>query len=90
MKKIDVQDYDYEKLFSVYLDNEKRMFKSVGIGENGEYILVESAEYNIGSAYDAIEQYYELTVSEVKEYAKQALSNKRISLAEYDEILASL
>ena len=90
MKRINEKDFDYEKLFSVEMDSEKRNFKAVGIGENGEYILVESEEYNIGSAYDAVEQHFELSLSEVKEYAKQALTNKSISKVEYDEIMTSL
>ncbi|MCR5814958.1 MAG: hypothetical protein K6G15_10790 [Desulfovibrio sp.] len=88
MKKIAAQDY--EKLFSVSVDSEKRAFTAVGLGENGAYLLVESEEYNLGSAYDVVEQYYELSLSEVKEYAKEALAKKCITTMDYAKIMMRL
>ena len=59
-----------------------RITRSVYTNEVGEYYLVESEEYHIGSAYDYIDTYYALDYSEAEYFKKIAQERERIKKEE--------
>lgn len=85
-KKLDVSHYDYEKLFTISVDQERRAVRMVGQDDQGRYILEDYAEYSLGSATDSHSDYYVLTYEEYRRYAKQALVNSMITRQEYTRL----
>ena len=82
-KKLDAKHYDYEKLFTVSLDQKQRSCTLVGQDAQGRFILEYYEEYSRGSATGSTSEYYVLTKEEYLRYAKQALVNCNLSREEY-------
>lgn len=73
MKKVDSTNGKTEFQFCVDIDEGyNRTARSVYKNEAGEYFLIESEEYHIGSAYDYVDVYYALEKSEVEYFEKIA------------------
>lgn len=85
-KKIDAAHYDYEKLFTVSVDQNSRSVTIVGQDDKGRFILEKYEEYNRGSAVGSVSKYYILTDAEYRRYAKKALINGTITQEEYDRL----
>ena len=83
-KKLDARHYDYEKLFTVKVDQENRSCTVVGRDDKSQYILEYYEEYNLGSAVGSASDYYVLTDVEYKRYARIALENGHLTEADYD------
>ena len=78
MKKVDVPNGKVKFQFCVKVnESQTRTTKSVYMNETGEYYLVESEEYHIGSAYDYVNTFYALEKSEADFYEKIAMDRKR-------------
>ncbi len=78
MKKVDSTNGKAEFLFCVDIDEGyNRITRSVYKNEAGEYFLIESEEYHIGSAYDYVNVYYALEKSEVEYFEKIAADRER-------------
>lgn len=84
MKKIQCSHQDFCELFTVEVDNDKMRFTSVGKNGAGQYVLINSSDFNIGNASSSAEDYFLLTAEEVKEYAAIARSNGHISKRDYN------
>ena len=82
-KKLDAKHYDYEKLFTVSLDQESRACTLVGRDAQGRFILEDYKEYSRGGATGSVSEYYVLTYEEYRRCAKQALSSGMITREEY-------
>ena len=85
-KQLDVKHYDYEKLFTVSLDQQSRSVRLVGRDSQGRFILEDYGEYSLGSATGSHSEYYVLTYEEYRRYAKQALVNCNLSREEYNRV----
>ncbi len=85
-KQLDVKHYDYEKLFTVSLDQQSRSVRLVGRDSQGRFILEDYGEYSLGSATGSYSEYYVLTYEEYRRYAKQALVNCNLSREEYNRV----
>ena len=67
MKKVKSPNGKLEFQFCIEVnEGYNRTSKSVYKNEAGEYYLVESEEYHIGSAYDYVNVYYALEKSEAE------------------------
>ncbi len=86
-KKLDAKRYDYEKLFTVKVDQNNRSCTVVGKDDKGRYILEYYEEYNLGGAVGSTDDYYVLTDAEYKRYARMALANGHLTEADYDRLL---
>ena len=83
MEKVDSPNGKIEFKFCVEVnENHNRTTKSVYMNDEGEYYLVESEEYHIGSAYDHVNTYYVLEKSEVEFFERMAIDRKRREEAE--------
>ncbi len=82
-KKLDAKHYDYEKLFTACVDQDRRALTIVGRDAQGRFILETYEEYSIGSAAGSVSEFYILTDAEYLRYAKKALINCCITQAEY-------
>ena len=81
MKKIENYHNDFEELFTVNVDKINRTCETIGYNKNNDYILQIFKEYNIGSVYSEIYEYYLLNKSELYNYNIDILYQaKRISL----------
>ncbi|MBE7003945.1 MAG: hypothetical protein E7425_06630 [Ruminococcaceae bacterium] len=85
-KKLDVRHYDYEKLFTVKVDQNNRSCTVVGVDDKGQYILEYYEEYNRGSAVGSVSDFYILTDAEFKRYARMALVNGHLTEVDYDRL----
>ncbi|MBE6908913.1 MAG: alpha/beta hydrolase [Ruminococcaceae bacterium] len=85
-KKIDAKRYDYEKLFTVKVDQNNRSCTVVGKDDKGRYILEYYEEYNIGSAIGSVSDFYVLTDAEYRRYARMALVNGHLTEADYERL----
>ena len=78
MKKVDSTNGKAEFQFGIDVDEGyNRISRAVYKNEIGEYYLIESEEYHIGSAYDYIDVYYLLEDSEVELFRKTAEDRER-------------
>ena len=78
MKKVEAPNGKIEFQFCIEVnEGQPRTTKSVYMNETGEYYLVESEEYHIGSAYDYVNIYYALEKSEAEFYQKIAIDRER-------------
>ena len=78
MTKVDSTNGKVEFQFCIDVDEGyNRTTRSVYKNEAGEYYLIESEEYHIGSAYDYIDVYYALDRSEVEYFEKIAAERER-------------
>ena len=78
MKKVDSTNGKVEFQFCIDVnEGYNRTTRSVYKNEAGEYYLIESEEYHIGSAYDYIDTYYALEASEVDAFEKIASERER-------------
>ncbi|MCR5251881.1 MAG: hypothetical protein K6E50_14875 [Lachnospiraceae bacterium] len=78
MKKVDSTNGKIEFQFSVEVEEGyNRIARAVYKNEAGEYFLVESEEYHVGSAYDYVDVYYALDQSEVDYFEKLAADTER-------------
>ena len=87
-KKLDVKHYEYEKLFTVSLDQKRRSCTLVGRDAQGRFILEYYEEHSLGSATGSVSEYYVLTDEEYRRYAKTALVNCQLSRQEYTRLRA--
>ena len=85
-KKLDAKRYDYEKLFTVKVDQNNRSCTMVGRDDKGQYILEYYEEYSLGSAVGSVSDHYVLTDAEYKRYARMALVNGHLTEADYDRL----
>ena len=85
-KKLDAKRYDYEKLFTVKVDQNNRSCTIVGLDDKGRYILEYYEEYSLGSATGSASDYYVLTDAEYKRYARMALVSGNLTQADYDRL----
>ena len=86
MKLINGKDLKYETLFEFGgfdADTDGR----VGRTEDGRYIAIEAALYNIGSAYSAKLTYYELALEDLKKYAGTAYVRRKLTKEQYEKIM---
>lgn len=81
--RLDVRHYDYERLFTLALDQQRRSCTLVGRDAEGRYILERYEEYSRGSATGSVSEYYVLSYEEYRRCAKQALSVGMMSREEY-------
>ena len=65
-------------LFCYEVNRDDRSTKSVGVTDSGKYYIVETHEYNIGSAYSTYDIYYPIEESEVEYYQKVADGRRKI------------
>ena len=73
MERVKKPDGKLEFQFCIEVnEGYNRTTKSVYMNEAGEYYLVESEEYHIGSAYDYVNVYYALDKKEAEFYKKIA------------------
>ena len=78
MKKVDSTNGKVEFQFGIEVDEGyTRTSRAVYKNEIGEYYLIESEEYHIGSAYDYVDVYYLLENSEVEFFRKIAIDRER-------------
>lgn len=78
MVKVDAPNGKIEFRFGIDVDEGySRTSRAVYANEAGEYYLVESEEYHIGSAYDYIDTYYFLDRSEAAYFEKIAMDRER-------------
>ena len=78
MKKVDSTNGKVEFIFCVDVnEGYNRTTRSVYKNEAGEYFLIESEEYHIGSAYDYVNTYYVLDYSEVEKFENIATERER-------------
>ena len=78
MKKVDSTNGKVEFQFGIEIDEGyTRTSRAVYKNEIGEYYLIESEEYHIGSAYDYVDVYYLLDNSEVEFFRKIAIDRER-------------
>ncbi|MBR5421826.1 MAG: hypothetical protein IK115_11835 [Lachnospiraceae bacterium] len=78
MKKVDTPKGKTEFRFCVEINEAyNRISRSVYTDEAGEYYLVVSEEYHIGSAYDYVNEYYALDKSEAEYFEKIAAERER-------------
>ena len=101
MKKVDSTNGKVEFQFCIDVnEGYNRTTRSVYKNEAGEYYLIESEEYHIGSAYDYIDTYYALEASEVDAFEKiasekerqkkeEALERERIAREDQERMLTS-
>ena len=75
MKKLDAKRYEYEKDFTVEVDQDKRTCTIVGHDTHGKLILERYQEFNRGSAPFSVSEFYEITPDELNEYAGVAQRN---------------
>ena len=87
-KKIDAAHYEYEKLFTVSVDQNSRSCMIVGRDAQGRSILESYEEYSLGSATGSVSAYYVLTDEEFRRYAKKALANCCITPEDYARFCA--
>ena len=85
MKKVDSTNGKVEFCFCVDVnEGYNRTTRSVYKNEAGEYFLIESEEYHIGSAYDYVNTYYALDYSEVEKFENIATEREREKKEEAD------
>lgn len=101
MKKVDAHNGKVEFQFCIEVnEGYNRTTRSVYKNEAGEYYLVESEEYHIGSAYDYVDVYYALEKSEAEYFEKiaaereqrkkeEALERERIAREDQERMLTS-
>ena len=101
MKKVDAPNGKVEFQFCIEVnEGYNRTTRSVYKNEAGEYYLVESEEYHIGSAYDYVDVYYALEKSEAEYFEKiaaereqrkkeEALERERIAREDQERMLTS-
>ena len=77
MEKNVIPDEKVEELFCYETDSEKGYTKSVGVTGSGKYYIVETHEYNVGSAYSHYSDYYPIEPDEVSYYRKVAEGRKK-------------
>ena len=78
MNKVESPEGKLEFRFCVEVDEGySRTARSVYVNEVGQYYLVESEEYHIGSAYDYVDVYYTLEKSEAEALEKIAIERDR-------------
>ncbi len=78
MKKVDSPEGKLEFCFCLEVNEAySRTTRSVYKNGSGDYYLVESEEYHIGSAYDYVDTYYVLEKSEAEAFEKIASENER-------------
>ena len=78
MKKVESPIGKLEFRFCIEVnEGYNRSTRSVYKNESGEYYLVESEEYHIGSAYDHVNEYYALDKSEAEYFEKIAAERER-------------
>ncbi len=83
MKKVDSTNGKVEFRFSIEVDEGyNRTARAVYKNDIGEYYLIESEEYHIGSAYDYIDTYFLLESGEVEFFEKLALERERMKKEE--------
>lgn len=85
MKPIYGSRKDFRELFTVEVNTKKMCFSSVGRNGADQFVLMKSWDYNIGNAYSSNEEFYLLSLKEVKEYAQQAYYRGQLSEKEYDK-----
>ena len=78
MKKVDSTNGEVEFQFSLD-DSEgyKSISKAIYRNASDEYYLIESEEYNIGSAYDHVKTYYLLDEKEVESLKRMSMDVQR-------------
>ena len=101
MKKVEAPNGKLQFQFCVEINEDhNRTSRSVFKNGSDEYYLVESEEYNIGSAYDHVNVYYALDRSEVEYFEKiasererqeeqEALERERIAREDRERMLTS-
>ncbi|MCR5733869.1 MAG: hypothetical protein K6G22_04595 [Lachnospiraceae bacterium] len=78
MKKVDSTNGSVEFLCGIEVtDDHDRTARAVYKNEQGEYFIIESKEYHIGSAYDCVDEYYSIDKSEADFYQKLAIDRER-------------
>ena len=78
MKKVEAPNGKLEFRFCIEVNEDyKRTSRSVYKNESDEYYLVVSEEYNIGSAYDYVNEYFALEKNEVENFEKIAAERER-------------
>ncbi len=85
-KKLDAKRYDYQKLFTVKVDQNNRSCTIVGRDDKGRYILEYYEEYSRGGAIGSVSDFYVLTDAEFKRYARTALVNGNLAQSDYDRL----
>ena len=88
-KRLDVRHYEYEKLFTVAVDQAARRCTIVGRDDRGRYILEIYEEYNLGSAVGSASEYYVLNETEYRRYADKALANGSITPEDHARLCAA-
>ena len=76
MEKV-VPDGKVKELFCFEVNREERYTKGIGVTESGKYYIIESHEYNIGSAYSYYSDYYPIEPDEVSYYQRVAEGRKK-------------
>ena len=85
MKKVEAPDGKLEFKFCVEVnEGYNRTTRSVYENASGEYYLVESEEYHIGSAYDYVDVYYAL-----ERKKEEALERERIAREDQERMLTT-
>ena len=85
MEKSIVPEEKVDELFCFEVNKEEHFTKSIGITKSGKYYIIESHEYNIGSAYSYHNTYYSIEPDEVGYYEKIAENRKKIEELKYIE-----
>ncbi len=78
MEKPVVPNEKVKELFCYEVNKEERSAKYVGVTDTEKYYIVDTHEYNIGSAYSTYSIYYPLEASKVEYYRKVAEGRRRI------------
>ena len=78
MKKVEAPNGKIEFRFCIEVNEDhNRTTRSVYRNGSDEYYLVVSEEYNIGSAYDYVNEYFALEKNEVENFEKIAAERER-------------
>ena len=77
MEKRVVPGEKVKELFCYEVNSNEHYTKGIGVTESGKYYIVESREYNIGSAYSRSHTYYPIEPEEVSYYQKVAEGRKK-------------
>ena len=87
MTKIGAKHYEYEEWFTVAVDQQNRTCTVVGRDKEGRYILEQAGEHCIANVCCADNQFFLLSPSEMKNYARLALENGTLSEERYLAIM---
>ena len=72
-----IPDEKVKELFCYEANSADHSTKGIGVTESGKYYIVETHEYNVGSAYSCYRNYYSIEPEKVSYYQKIAEARKR-------------